>query len=52
MKEAEIKRLKAGKEAEKEKKRAEAERKRLEKEAAKVEAKRMKTAGMGCLFDF
>lgn len=52
MKEAEIKRLKAEKDAEKEKKRAEAERKRLEKEAAKVEAKRMKTAGMGCLFDF
>lgn len=42
----------AGKKAEKEKKRAEAERKRSEKEAAKVEAKRMKTAGMGCLFDF
>lgn len=45
-------RVKAEKDAEKEKKRAEAERKRSEKEAAKVEAKRMKTAGMGCLFDF
>lgn len=45
-------RVKAEKDAEKERKRAEAERKRREKEAAKVEAKRMKTAGMGCLFDF
>lgn len=49
---AEIKRAKAEKDVEKEKKRAEAEKRKREKEAAKVEAKRMKTAGMGCLFDF
>lgn len=42
----------AEKAAEKERKRAEAEKKKREKEAAKVEAKRMQTAGMGCLFDF
>lgn len=49
---AEEARVKAEKDAEKVRKREEAEQKRREKEAAKAEAKRMKTAGMGCLFDF
>ena len=40
------------KKAEAEVRKAEKERKRREKEAAKEEEKRLKTAGMGCLFEF
>lgn len=47
MAEAEAKRKK-----EMEAKKAERERKKREKMDAKAEAKRMQTAGMGCLFDF
>lgn len=42
----------AAKIAEKEKRRIEAEKKKREREEIKAEEKRMKTAGMGCLFDF
>lgn len=38
--------------AEEEVRKAEKERKRREKEAAKEEEKRLRTAGMGCLFEF